>query len=98
MYEKPLYLTEDEAAHVLVLLSETPTLLARAEKIGHRVSERELLKIVEKARNVSWQFIQENLRRTDKQNCDCSKHERKQAGDCPAGRWWWECSNCGKKV
>lgn len=29
--------------------------------------------------------------------CTCPKESQVQAGDCPAGRWWWECSICGKK-
>lgn len=30
--------------------------------------------------------------------CNCEDYDRVEAGDCPAGRWWWVCKNCGKKV
>lgn len=96
--ERPIYLTKEEAAHIMVLLSETPTLLERAEKLDYPVTEKELLNIVAKARQVSWDFIKSEQKQKVNANCDCSKHERKQAGDCPAGRWWWVCGNCGKKV
>lgn len=28
----------------------------------------------------------------------CKCKYTKQAGDCPAGRWWTECAGCGKKL
>lgn len=28
----------------------------------------------------------------------CGSQERKEAGDCPAGHWWWVCAGCGAKV
>jgi hypothetical protein len=27
----------------------------------------------------------------------CGSEERREEGDCPAGHWWWVCSNCGRK-
>jgi len=27
----------------------------------------------------------------------CGGSKRVEAGDCPYGRWWWECSGCKRR-
>lgn len=28
----------------------------------------------------------------------CKHNNRHEEGDCPAGHWWWVCSDCGTKL
>ncbi len=66
------------------------------------VTEKQLIDIVDKARKVSWDFIQSEKLEKDTAfkiaTCNCSQHQRDVSGDCPAGKWWLVCANCGKKV
>lgn len=50
--------------------------------------------------NVPASFLVDVRPRTTKpveqcETCGCS--EFIEAGDCPAGRWWWACAACGKR-
>lgn len=29
---------------------------------------------------------------------DCQHLNRREEGDCPAGKWWWVCADCGARL
>jgi hypothetical protein len=110
--ERSINLTLDQASTLMVVLSETPTILARMKKISFPCTEQQLLEIVDKARKLCVDFhvaeklekpaVQQPLSKTverESWRCHhCGGMTQTIEGDCPAGRWGWTCGNCGKKV